>query len=749
MRTGSVLVLLLVALPAAGACGGERDSEQAGAKVPRTPAPAAATSTAKARPAAKAAAAATPATPVDPRRSPQHPVYSLTDNLLSAHLIRGGGLVVPAGSAGVGKYLRYLKQKFPLELGKQRDGVRVGAATDDDLAFHVPLTDAQVVGEPRIRFRLFGEREVDTAVSVNGNKLEPVAAAKGWSTIEITPPAGTLRAGENEIELSVRKGDVHDVAWMQVGGDSFGDDLAPSYDPATGALVLPDGGGLAHYVMVPDEAHLIGAVTGDDCSVSVTATPTDGTPVTGTLQGETSFVDLSALAGVAARLELVASGCPEARLAGAALTIPGEAPTVKRAEPPRYLVLWIMDALRADRVRLFNPKARPEVPVFEELAKSATVFAHNYVQGNESRASHGSIWTSLYPVVHDFLSARGGISTKWLSIDELMKSAGMYTSGISANGYITMKRGFGTKWDQYTNLIHEGGGLSGEWILDKALATVERRKDKPWFLYMGTIDTHATWRAKEPWLSKYDPTPYRGRFVKNVPATDMGEVNAGTLKVNSRDVERIRAMYDANVSYADQVLGTLLEKLDEWGIRDQTMIVITADHGDELFERPNVVGHAKSMRETLVWVPLIIHYPPLFPPGSITEGTEVIDIVPTVADAFGLDWNDQWQGESLVPLAQGVGRGYPRMSFASQFEHTHAGRIGRWKVRAVGKGGEQLFDVKTDHFERRNLMDKRPIEYRLVADPLFLLRMHNAAWKKRTWGNPANTRAGFPEASGE
>lgn len=731
-----------------GACGGDRGGEKAVAQVPL------ATGTPASKPPAPpappdASKPAEPRAPVRARRSPERAVYSLADNRLSAHLVRGGGLVVPAGSAGAAKYLRWEKDKQPVELRRDRDGVRVARPTGKSVALHVPLTAEQVAGEPRLRLRAHGERAVATTVRVNGTALDAVELPAGWTTAELAVPAGALRAGENVVELAVGKGAVHELAWVQVGGDAFGDALSPSWDAAAGALVLPERGGVIHYVMVPDGAHVIGDVAGAACSVAVRATPTEGAPVTGTLRGATEHVDLSALAGKAVRLELTAAGCPTAQLTSAAITIPGAEPTVTRGAKPRYLILWIMDALRADRVRLFNPKARPEVPVFEELAGSSAVFVHNYVQGNESRASHGSIWTGTYPVVHGFLSARGGIATKWLTIDELMKSAGLYTSGVSANGYITIKRGFGTVWNQYVNLIHEGGGLSGEWILDKALGTVERRKDDPWFLYIGTIDTHATWRAKEPWLSKYDPAPYSGRWVKSVPATDMAEVNAGKLAVLERDIVRIRAMYDANVSYTDQVLGELLARLDAWGIRDQTMIVITADHGDELFERKGVVGHAKSLRETLVHVPLIIHYPPLFPAGSIPEGTEVVDIVPTVADAFGLEWNDQWQGESLLPLANGVGAGYPRMSMASQFEHTHAGRIGRWKLVAKGSGAEQLFDLEADPLERDDVRDRAGIEYRLVADPLWLLRAHNRGWTKRTWGNAANTRAGFPEAMGE
>ena len=99
-----------------------------------------------------------------------------------------------------------------------------------------------------------------------------------------------------------------------------------------------------------------------------------------------------------------------------------------------------------------------------------------------------------------------------------------------------------------------------------------------------------SWRAKEPWFSKYDPAPYSGRFKREASGVDMGKVAGGKLKVNKRDITRIRALYDSNISYQDQQVGVLLEWLETHGIADDTMLIFTADHGDELFEDGRV-GH--------------------------------------------------------------------------------------------------------------------------------------------------------------
>src|SRR4029079_16811033 len=104
-----------------------------------------------------------------------------------------------------------------------------------------------------------------------------------------------------------------------------------------------------------------------------------------------------------------------------------------------------------------------------------------------------------------------------------------------------------------------------------------------------------------------------------------------------------------------------------------------ADAGHEQGEAGRV-GHGQSTRDMLVHVPLLVRYPPLVKAGRYTEGTEIIDIVPTVSDALGVQLDAEWQGQSLIPLTQGVGAGYPRMSMTSMYEDAHGARIGPWKA---------------------------------------------------------------------
>lgn len=724
----------IAALFALAACGKNKD---ASSSAEAAPAPGTAT----------AAAAKAPAKA--PSRGPERPLYSLVDNRLSGHLTRNGGLLVPAGSAGFAKYVRFGNMmkggKRTWELRQSEGGTKVARINGKSGTVFVPLTAAQA-GRNTLRIRAFAAADGAISVRVNENKDINGQLVKGWSTIELPVPPGQLKEGENSIAIFTRTADVG-VAWLHVGGaNPVGEDGATRfYDTGSKSLVLPQGGGMSWYVVVPEKGRLTGDLSDGACSVNVLATAEDGTTLEGKLTGIGSAVDLAPMGGKAARIDLEAAGCPEAKLAKAELVVPGTAPTVKRGDPPKHIVFLIMDSLRADRVKVFNPKARADAPNWEKLAETSAVFMHHYVQGNESQVSHASMWSSAYLAKHKAMVMKDKLDPKFLTIDEVAKKAGKYIAGASANGYIRPERGFGTTWDQFHNHILKGGGLKGVDVMDRGLSYITPKKEQPWFLYMGWIDTHVTWRAKSPWIEKYSPD-YKGRFQTSYG--DDGPGGSSGKGLSEKEILHVRAIYDSNVSYQDDLLGKLIEKLQEWGIYEKTMIIITADHGDELWEEQDKVGHAGSQRQTVIHVPLLIHYPPMFPAGKIYAGTEGIDIVPTIADVLGVPFDPEWQGTSLLSLAHS-GATYPLLATSSAYENSHAGRIAHWKLQLKGGGTPRLWNLAKDPEEKKDLWGSEHIGARVVLDPMWLLRSWNVEWKKTQWGNPAAVSSRFAADLGE
>ncbi len=725
----------LAALLALAACGKDKDTSHS---AEAAPVPGGATPAVATKPPAKA-----------PPRGPEHAVYSMIDNRLSGHLMRSGGLLVPGGSAGFAKYVRFGNVmnggKRTWDLRQQEGEVKVARLTGKNGTVFVPLTAAQA-GRNTIRIRAFAQSDGAVSVRVNENKDINGQLTTGWSTVELAVPPGQLKEGENSIAIFTKSSGTA-LAWMQVGATAaVGDDgAAKFYEPGKKSLVIPKDGGMSWFVAVPDKAKLTADLSDGACTINVLATGEDGATLEGKLTGIGSAVDLGGLAGQAARIDLETTGCAVAQLSKAELVVPGAASQVKRADPPKHIVFVIMDSLRADRVRVFNPKARAEVPNWEKLAESSSVFMSHYVQGNESQVSHASMWASAYLAKHKASQMKDKLDTKFLTIDEVAKKAGKYVAGVSANGYIRPERGFGTQWDQFVNHIMKSLGLKGIDVYEKGISFITPKKEQPWFLYLGLIDTHVTWRAKSPWIEKYDPG-YKGKFETSYG--DDGKGGSNGKNMSDKEKNHVRALYDSNISYQDDLLGKLVEQLKAWGIYEKTMLIVTADHGDELWEDGERVGHAGSQRETVVHVPMMIHYPPLFPAAKIRGGTEGVDIVPTIADVLGVAFDPEWQGASLLSVAQGSDA-YPLLATSSAYENSHTGRIGHWKLQLKGGGTPRLWNLAKDPDENNDLWGKAHIGARMLLDPMWLLRGWNAEWKKSQWGNAATVTSRFAADLGE
>ncbi|HUH04079.1 MAG TPA: sulfatase-like hydrolase/transferase, partial [Kofleriaceae bacterium] len=280
----------------------------------------------------------------------------------------------------------------------------------------------------------------------------------------------------------------------------------------------------------------------------------------------------------------------------------------------------------------------------------------------------------------------------------------------------------------------------GDIVYERALEKLGS-PDRPFFWFIGTIDTHKPWYGHEPWLSRYDPGPYKGRFQDKVLSAQLGIARGThlcTWKVPPREMQRIHAIIDSAISFQDAQLGRLIEQLEAWGIAEETMLIVTSDHGEELWEYPQRCGHGSSLRESLTHVPLLIHYPPLIPGGAVLEGADGVDILPTILDALGRPPLEAAQGQSLIPLLQGRGRGYPRPSYATMNEWAHTLRLDRWKGWVGRDGDIALYDMTTDPDERQDLAATRPIARQLVADAMGLFVPNRKTWKKRTWGVASN-----------
>lgn len=720
--------------------------------------------------AASAGTAAPGAGAAPPRaRGPSHDVFSLPDNRLLAHLIWQDGFALLAGHPGVAKYLAFGRPWRTWKVNVRAEGRPVALAIRSTSWLVVPLSAEQASGPQAARnltLELLSPAEQGLHVKLNDTNLPIARLAAGWQRVVLPIPAGALRAGENRIELVWAKaGSIAGEARVYGALDWLL--LAPAAAPAAGrpelwrkdALWLPPGGGLAYYVFPYAGSRLRVRLAGPaaaGCALLVRWTGERGRAAAAEQRLALSAagggsaelqLDLAPISDQVARLELRASGtgCDGLSLGEAAIARAEVAPVVKRGPAPRNVIFWMIDNLRADRLSLYNPRTRVETPVIEALGRAGTVFERSYIVGTESRVSHASIWTGVYPKQHDFIGPKARLSPAWTTMPEAIRATGRRTVAWTANGNISEFWGFGEGWDFFRNTLHKGGGLTAKDLADHAIAHIRTQGDKPFFLYLGTIDPHVSWRGRQPWLDRYDPQPYQGKYTTNVMGPDWDRLAGNPERASARDRQRIAAIYDSTVSYNDQQLGRVLQALSERGLAEQTMTLITADHGEELWELGRI-GHGGSLRDTVVQVPLIVHYPPLFGRGvRVREGAEVAAAMATILDAIGGTVPASAQVASLLPLSQGVGRGYPRPAFASQYELAHVMRLEDFKLWVGGKGEPRLFDLAAPSGERTELATQLPLATRWLTDALGTLLIYQDGWQQSRWGVASNHLRALPD----
>ncbi len=714
-------------------------------------------------PATDAGATAIDAPPVAPPR-PEHAVWKLVDNRHSAHRIVDGDLVLDASTVGFARYTRFGVPSPRWHHGHDVDGIRASRA-DKLAALELPLTVEQARTATQITLRVHAPDVARLEIKVNGRKASKdprVELVAGWQTVALGVDPGRFGVGENlvMIESAVTgktKGKLA-FAWLRVGDpraiDAIDPRTAATFDPK-GTIELAKDASLTWFVALPEGAHLIGAVSAG-CKIEVRARPSADAFAGGELAGDGGRVDLTAMGGRVVALSLTTRECPRATLTAPRITLHGPDPTpLPKAPPPRYVVLWIMDALRADKLPIFTPGARAKTPSFDELAKTSVVFRQYYVQGNESQTSHSTMWSGVYPAVHNVRMAGVGgawkLDVKFPLIATELAAAGMYTTAVTGNGFVNADGGYARGFKEFRNMMREKGDgtiingiIYGEKIVDAALKQLDSHRTEPTYLFLGTIDTHGPWIARKPWIDIYSPGRYTGPFQEFGTAKDLG-FRPGQMGCSiippPADIERLRAIYDSAISYQDKQLGRFVEQLKSWGIWDQTMLLVTADHGEEFFEESRC-GHGGSLRDSLVRVPLLVHDPPRFPGGTIVEeGAEAVDLLPTMLDAVGAEPSPSVQGASLAPLSQGITKGWPRPSYASQYEYAHAMRIGRWKIRVSKTGVPIIADLVEDPDEHTELSLQKPVERRMLTDHLGVFLAVRHLWNKATWGVVTNMTA--------
>ncbi len=375
---------------------------------------------------------------------------------------------------------------------------------------------------------------------------------------------------------------------------------------------------------------------------------------------------------------------------------------------PTNVVLIVVDTLRADHLGFYGYD-RPTSPELDKWASRGLVFEQALAPSPWTLPTFGSILTGLLPIQHG-AGARYQSEKKWrrspmsrevVTLPEILRQQGFATGAIVNNPFLREHFGAARGFDVYD---YEKG-RQADTVVDLAQAWIAARQDRPFFLMVHLIDPHLPYDAPESVAGKFGE-------VSSPSLTTRGRksIVEALSDLTDADREAIGIRYDEEVAFVDRELGRLLAFLEEQSLLKRTLVVLTSDHGEELFDHGGF-EHGHSMFQELLRVPLVL-WGPGIEAGRQAMPVSLHDLTPTIVAAVGGAVPEGLAGTSLWKVMQ-QGKRLPRREFLAQ--NTLWGRerqaVVVWPYKLILEPRSefrQLFNLEMDPGETRNLVEDEP-----------------------------------------
>lgn len=412
------------------------------------------------------------------------------------------------------------------------------------------------------------------------------------------------------------------------------------------------------------------------------------------------------------------------------------------------IVLILLDTTRADHLSCYG-YYRMTSPNIDSIAAQGTLFENAISPAQWTAPAIASLFTGMFPSKHGVYYGSLFLRTDIPTLAEVLAEAGYVTAGFSSVGWVSRHTEFSRGFETFEEIFWTDSNLieifshaqwkilstltnthdSGMHRINKKVRSWLRRGngDRPFFLYLHYLESHLPYIPPRPFNRLYhgDGMGLRGLRRLN---QDADKYIAGKVDMTEEDFKLLESQYDGEIAYQDFKLDEIFGCLKELNILDDTLLIITADHGENIGHH-GLMGHEFCLYDTLLRVPLILRYPKLFPGGlRVPSQVQTVDIFPTILDILELDHErvrEEIQGVSFLsgmndsahsrfaiseqdrPLMaiKRIAQSYPDFDETAYDRQLRAVRLDGFKYIWASDGKDELYNLASDPGEQDNLID--------------------------------------------
>lgn len=367
-----------------------------------------------------------------------------------------------------------------------------------------------------------------------------------------------------------------------------------------------------------------------------------------------------------------------------------------------------IDTLRADFLPMYGHPTT-QAPHLERLASQGTVYEHHISAAPTTLASHTALFTGTWPHSHGVPRNGFLVNPDNVMLAEVLSEAGYATAGFVSAQPLAAKFNFHQGFAHYS--VPDGKQRSADATVDEALAWLgSADPERPLFLFAHFFDTHFPLDPPAAAMEPYDNPDQQGRKLRHALRGLDAEAAAGS-QARAMNAQ-LKALYQGAITFVDSEIGRLFAAIDQHGVLEDAIVVVTADHGEEMLGHPDeeIWGHGKTVYDGNVHTPLIIRTPEHASGGTRSDRlVSNIDVMPTLLGLLSIGVPERSQGVSFLADLRGEEMA-PRGAVFSEATKPHAAPEGiAWTnldndravrtashtlVRHAGDGPVELFERK-------------------------------------------------------